>query len=236
MDFTLAHTAAIGFLGGTFDPPHAGHIALAQAARNALHLNQLRFIPTGQPWQKPQVSAAMHRLRMTELALAELAIDQRNGFMLDAREVERGDASYTIDTLTALRRELGPSRALVWIMGSDQLERLHTWHQWQKLLEVAHLAVVWRNGVQPQLGKEMRGYYEHHRATVSEALQSGHGCFIDITMAPVDISATALRALLARDVANLSAEEHEVLTHSLAPKVLDYIRAHSLYSSRHTPF
>lgn len=231
MDLTLAHTAAIGFLGGTFDPPHAGHLVLARAAREDLKLNQVCFVPTGQPWQKPHVTAATHRMRMTELA-----IEQQKGFVLDPREIERGDASYTIDTLIALRQELGPSRALIWIMGSDQLERLNTWHQWETLLDVAHIAVAWRNAAPPQLGKEMRTYYERHHATATEALQRSHGHFINIAMPPVDISATTLRALLSRDASTLSAHEQEVLAHAIAPRVLDYIRAHSLYSSRHTPF
>ena len=130
---------AIGFLGGTFDPPHVGHLTLARAARNALSLQHVHFVPAGQPWQKPQISAATHRVRMLELALADSP-----EFILDTREVARSDASYTVDTLRALRQELGTRIPLVWIIGSDQLARLPTWHQWETLLTLAHLAVATR--------------------------------------------------------------------------------------------
>ncbi len=216
---------SIGFLGGTFDPPHAGHLALAHAAREVLGLAQVRFVPTAQPWQKPQVTPAVHRLRMLELALKD-----EPGFTVDRREIKRADASYTVDTLQALRRELGEKIALVWIIGSDQLARLNTWHQWEKLLTLAHLAVASRQG-EPVSGA-MQAYYAQHQATATQAMPLSRGHFIDIAMQPVDISATTLRDLLARPSAALNPLEQQQLTQALRPAVLDYIRAHALYGSR----
>lgn len=216
-------TEAIGFLGGSFDPPHLGHLALAHAALDALGLQHLRFVPAGQPWQKPHISAATHRVRMLELMLADTP-----EFGLDTREVARRDASYTVDTLRALRHELGEHVALVWIIGSDQLARLPTWHQWDTLLTLAHLGVAARPD-EPPLSETMHAYDLAHRATADLALQRPHGHIIHIAMSPVPVSATTLRALLARAPQSLSAQEQITLAQSLHPAVLDYIRAHALY-------
>jgi len=136
----------IGLLGGTFDPPHRGHLALAAHFSSQLQLDQLIFIPSGQSWQKHTVRSSEHRLAMTTLLaadLAEISPSQTNITVSDI-EVTRDGPSYTIDTLRALRTHFGNEASLCWLMGIDQLHQLHTWHQWQRLSDYTHLCVATR--------------------------------------------------------------------------------------------
>ena len=135
-----ATAAPVGLLGGSFDPIHYGHLQLARDALKHLPLEEIRFLPAAQPWQKGPITAAEHRARMVQLAIAE-----HPRFVLDMREIERGGVTYTIDTLHSLRAQL-PDRPLVLILGSDQFARLDSWRDWQQVADLAHVAV------QPALG------------------------------------------------------------------------------------
>jgi nicotinate-nucleotide adenylyltransferase len=125
--------------GGTFDPPHVGHLALAEWARERLALDRVVFVPAGRPPHKrgPRLSTAAHRLAMTRLAV------RRNpGFEVSAVELERSGPSYTVETLERLRE--GERAWWFLLVGSDSLEELHTWHEPQKVLDLATLAVARR--------------------------------------------------------------------------------------------
>ena len=122
----------VGILGGTFDPPHVGHLALARSARDAMQLDEVRLMPTGHSWQKSAAGAsALQRLEMVRIALRD--VGPAEGLRADDREVVRGGQTYTVDTLEALRKELGPDVMLVLIVGSDQLRNLATWRNWHIL-------------------------------------------------------------------------------------------------------
>jgi nicotinate-nucleotide adenylyltransferase len=138
----LSTLARIGVFGGTFDPPHNAHVALAQVALAALRLDQLRWIPAGQPWQKTrQITPAEHRA-----AMVALAIEGQPRFMLDRSELNRSGPSYTLDTVVALQTQQ-PTAQLFLIIGADQYASLHTWNGWQALLSRVVLAVANRPGV-----------------------------------------------------------------------------------------
>ena len=126
--------------GGTFDPPHVGHLALAEWARERLALDRVVFVPAGRPPHKrgPRLSSPQHRLAMTRLAV------RRNpAFEVSTVELETSGPSYTVDTLQRLRE--GEERAWWFLLlGSDSLEELHTWHEPQSILDLATLAVARR--------------------------------------------------------------------------------------------
>ncbi len=133
----------LGLFGGRFDPVHRAHIKIAQAVADQLKLDEVRWIVTGSPVHKPSVAAAAHRLRMVELALADLG-DPR--MVVDDREViaaAAGKTNYTADTIASFQAEF-PTRPLVWILGEDQLEQFHTWSRWEWIIKNVMLAVCGR--------------------------------------------------------------------------------------------
>lgn len=211
-----------GFLGGSFDPIHHGHVALAHAAVEQLQLDTLHIIPAGQPWQRAPLQASPeHRLAMAQCAFVGEA-----RITVDDREITRSGATYTYDTLCALRQEFGPSAVLVWIIGSDQLHHLPHWHRSQDLFALAHFAVAQRAGDSPlavpaSLKSLLTTDTMHWR-------QHPAGCLIQFTMPPVAISATQLRAMLKQRPPTSALTSMPAAT--LAPAaVLHYIEQHSLY-------
>jgi len=208
-----------GLLGGSFDPIHVGHLALARSAQAALKLTGLIFMPTGHSWQKEhQRTPGEHRLAMVELALAS-ADGTAHGWRADAREVQREGPTYTIDTLKSLRQELAPEAALVLLMGSDQLRNLATWYQYEHLLDYCHIAATQREQISL-----------HSFPAPVEALLAAHGRealsdnpagdIVFFRMPAVPVSSTRLREQLAGG---------DTFPELLPDGVGDYINQHQLY-------
>ncbi|MEM1175110.1 MAG: nicotinate-nucleotide adenylyltransferase [Pseudomonadota bacterium] len=131
----------MGIFGGTFDPIHYGHLRTAFEMLQALSLDELRFIPCGDPPHRGQTFApAAARLDMVQSAIREQA-----GFVLDDREISREGPSYTVDTLSSLRAEY-PDASLSLIIGMDAFLGLPKWHRWEEILDLAHLVVAHRPG------------------------------------------------------------------------------------------
>jgi nicotinate-nucleotide adenylyltransferase len=142
----------IGLFGGSFDPVHNAHVALAQLALDRLRLDELRWVPAGQPWQKKgrELAPATDRL-----AMLALAMQGEPRFILERSEVERSGPSYTLDTVRELQAAQ-PGAQWFLIIGQDQYAGLHTWHGFEELLGRVTLAVANRPGTpvapNPQLG------------------------------------------------------------------------------------
>ncbi len=131
----------IGLFGGSFDPVHNAHLALARAALRDAALDELRWIPAGQPWQKTRaVTAAVHRA-----AMVALAIEGESRFVLDAIELQRPGPSYMLDTVRALQAAQPDARWLL-IVGQDQQAGLPSWYGAAELLGLVTLAVAGRPG------------------------------------------------------------------------------------------
>jgi nicotinate-nucleotide adenylyltransferase len=166
----------IGLFGGTFDPPQLAHLALARAARDALRLDELRWIPTGNPWQKTRtITDAAHREAMVRLAIAG-----EPRFVLERCELERSGPSVTLDTVRELQQRDGPAQ-WIWVMGLDQYVNLHTWRGWRELLQRVTLAVAERPGITAQVNPEVSA----HPHTM-------------VPLPPMPISATDIRARVSR--------------------------------------
>lgn len=195
----------LGVLGGTFDPPHAGHRALALAARGQLGLDRVLLVVAGDPWQKRGAvdAAAEDRVAMTEALAAEA-----EGLEVSRIEVDRGGPSYTADTLEQLAR---PERELVLIVGSDVAASLHTWHDPGRVRELATIAVAGRPdgapGPDEVLGR-LRG--------------AGWACE-EVQLEPVPVSSTGIREALGRGEAPDGG--------SLPPGVARVIEERGLYSA-----
>ena len=131
----------IGILGGTFDPAHNAHLAIASAALHELGLRQILWMPTGAPAYRPApVAAAVHRLAMLKLAIAG-----EPRYAVDERELQPGASSFTFDTLASLREDF-PGASFVLLMGADQYEKRETWHRWPDIEKLCDHAVVARPG------------------------------------------------------------------------------------------
>lgn len=135
----------LGILGGTFDPVHLGHLLIAEESRLRLELDQVLFIPAGQPWLKAgqPLTAAEHRWRMAQLATAP-----NPHFQVLRTEIDRPGPSYTVNTLTGLPSELGQPAELYFILGVDALASFHRWKEPERILQLATLVAVRRPGYQ----------------------------------------------------------------------------------------
>lgn len=159
----------VGLLGGTFDPPHLGHLVVAEEARLALDLDEVRFVVAGAPWMKDETSSPDHRVAMTRLAVAD-----RDGLEVDVTEVERDGPTYTIDTLEDLAwRE--PETAWTFLVGADAAAKLDQWHRHDDVMAAAEVVVVSRPGAAGPLPPDI-------------ARQVGH-----LPVTAVGISSTELR-------------------------------------------
>ena len=142
-----------GLFGGTFDPPHIAHVALARAALDTLALEAVHWVPAGDPWQKARtITPAADRE-----AMVRLAIDGEPRFVLDRVELERAGPSYTIDTVRTLQ---GTYPGVDWflIIGADQYVGMHTWREWPELLQRVTLAVAQRPGATDTADAAVRQY------------------------------------------------------------------------------
>ena len=212
--------APIGLLGGSFDPIHHGHLQLARDALKQLPLQEVRFIPAAQPWQKGSITAAEHRAHMVQLAIAG-----EPRFALDMHEIERGGVTYTIDTLHALRSQL-PHHPLVLIMGSDQFAHLDTWRSWKEIIETAHIAVAQRAGTSLQPSPDLQAFVAARQGEVASLATRAGGSIVEFAMTPTDVSATEVRHLLREPP---STERAQRLSAMVPAVVLDYIDSHRLY-------
>ena len=159
----------VGILGGTFDPVHNAHLAIAGAALRSLGLQRILWIPTGSPPYRPApVAAATHRLAMLRLAIAA-----EPRYAVDERELRPGASGFTFDTVQALKDDM-PDANITLLMGADQYAKRNTWHRWPELEKLCEIAVVARSG-----------------SAANEKVKA-------IPMDPMPVSASDIRARLAR--------------------------------------
>ena len=204
-------------MGGTFDPVHNGHLRTAVEILDRFHYSSLKLVPCFQPVHKGRPSVTPEqRLEMTRLAISS---DVRLG--VDTREIQREGPSYSIDTLRDIRAEIGASEPLIMVLGMDSFLSLPTWHDWQALIQYAHLLVVSRPGWEPDLISELSAFCENYRAGSPHELQcapSGRVWFETLT--PLGISSSMIRAL---------ARKNEGIAYLLPEPVQHYIEQHQLY-------
>ena len=198
----------IGILGGTFDPPHLGHLLIAETARIALDLESVLFVPAGEPWLKSgqRITPASHRLRMVELAIAD-----NPDFCVSDCEVRRSGATYTVDTLRELRSAYPDDTDFYFIVGSDVLDQFHRWKEPVGILEMCHLAVIERPGG-PVNGIQVLA------ERLPAAVESG--AVLSVAGPRVDFSASDIRRILAAG---------QSVRYQVPDAVAEYINEHQLY-------
>lgn len=211
----------VGILGGTFDPVHNGHLAVAEAVRQALSLTNVLFLPAFLPPHKPTytISAFQHRAAMLELSIAG-----RPGFHLSRLEAQRAGPSYSIDTLRTLRRSLGKEISLFFIIGMDAFAEVFTWKEKEKLLDYADFVVVGRpdhcrQSCAQTVARNFPGYVYDETIGGWQG-EAGRGGIYPVAMAPVRVSSTEVREAvrMGRAIRDL-----------VPAAVAEYIEAHGLY-------
>ena len=198
----------IGILGGTFDPPHLGHLLIAETARVALDLESVLFVPAGEPWLKSgqPVTPAYHRLKMVELATAD-----NPDFAVSDCELRRCGATYTVDTLRELRCDHCHDAELYFIVGSDVLRQFHRWKEPESILRLCRLAVIERPGGPTD------GIAALSERFPDEAVPS---VVLPVPGPRVDFSASELRRILASG---------QSARYQIPDAVAGYIAKHGLY-------
>jgi nicotinate-nucleotide adenylyltransferase len=197
----------IGILGGTFDPPHWGHIRLAEHFSRVLVLDELIWLPSGEPWQKgAHITPAKDRLAMT-MAAADVLREEfltkqiSTVVTVDPMEIDRGGSSYTIDSAKELRQQFGPNVSLIWLMGADSFLQLYTWNDWRDLSRYIHLAVASRPpySIQKQLTDHppLQDYYlDHQTQSASDLCAKAAGLIYLDEQLSIDLASSSLRPLL----------------------------------------
>lgn len=198
-------TCKLGVLGGTFDPPHNGHLLIAEQALTQLGLDQVLFAPTRLPPHKinDQITAIEHRLEMVRLAIAD-----HPQFVLSRIDVDRPGPTYTVDTMRLLREQYGGDTELYFIMGMDSLANLLTWRAPEQLIRLCKLVVFQRPGFHADLDtleKQLPGLRQRVR-------------FLSNPM--LDIAASDLQRRV---------RAGEPIEHLVPPAVARYIQEHGLY-------
>jgi nicotinate-nucleotide adenylyltransferase len=212
--------------GGSFDPVHEGHLKTAEAVRHALGTSRVSLLPAARSPLKPEGTADGHRLAMLQLALTDYP-----GLVVDDQELRRPPPSYTVDTLQAVRIEIGTSAPLVWVMGSDTLSGLAQWKNWQTLTDLAHILVVQR----PDAEWPQRGAVADWLATlpsvvsVDQLQYEPKGKLMRLALPPQPFSSTTIRARL------FQRETNSTRPDGLPTSVWQYILQHDLYLSGTAP-
>lgn len=212
----------VGLLGGTFDPIHFGHLRLAEEMGELLGLGEVRILPAGYPPHRGQPRvAARHRLAMVRLAVAG-----NPRFVLDERELHKASPSYSVETLEVLRQELPASTPLILFMGADAFMGLTTWHRWQELVDLAHLAVAHRPGFSSAMWEDslpdpLRRMLATRRCEQASDLSDKPAGLIYLhAITQLDISASQIRERVLRG---------KSLRYLLPDSVIDYINENHLY-------
>jgi nicotinate-nucleotide adenylyltransferase len=209
----------IGLFGGSFDPIHHGHLMLAELCREALQLDQVRFLVANISPLKTNQKTASNRDR---IEMVKLAIGGNPYFELDTREIDRGGISYTLDSVRSIQEELlrkgEIETELFLLMGADVLKDIAKWHQPKQLFQLITPCVISRGGFGEPAWEHLQPFVSEERLSAVQRLQ--------VTAPQVDISSTNLRARV---------REGQSIRYQVPPSVNAYLLAQSLYKESTEP-
>ncbi len=203
--------------GGTFDPVHNGHLSTAQALAETMAYECVHIMPCGDAYHKAGSSSATHRLAMLKLALLNTPI-----LKLDSRETLRSGATYTVDTLRALRRELGELAHITWVLGTDAAAGLCQWQNWQQVFTLANVLVVARAG---ENSINLQHWPAVELSDKTEFKKQPHGCYMHLVLPPVELSSSQVRDMV---------KNNQVVDNHVPQLVIEYIEQHGLYRENHS--
>lgn len=208
----------IGLLGGTFDPPHNAHIAMANSFLRLFPNAEVIFIPAGDPYHKQEATrtAAQHRLNMCIQAIGD-----NPAFSVSDVDIVRDGDTYTFDTVQIMRQFM-PDTDLWWIMGEDSLRYIHKWKYANSLLKAVNFAVA-KRGDDIDFDEETKIVIENGKKAIEQNQKNGKIIFLD--MPKDNISSTQIRKILSE----YPFRQPEILKNNLNANVLEYIEKNHLY-------
>lgn len=215
----------VGLLGGTFDPIHLGHLAVAGAATGALELDVVRFVPSARPPHRPDTpgASAHDRLEMIRLAIADRLPATRSArWETSDVELRRDGPSFSSDTLEELHGEGLSPLQIFFITGADAFAEIATWHRYPEVLDAAHFAVIARPGSSLESLRERLPALRSRMIGPAEIAQAATPRIVLIAAATPDVSSTTIRRRASRN---------ESLDGLVTPAVAAYITQHLLYRS-----
>ncbi|PSB91668.1 nicotinate-nucleotide adenylyltransferase [Candidatus Pandoraea novymonadis] len=219
----------IAVLGGTFDPPHKGHLALGTLFARKLVLDELILMPVGKQPQKTHSTPAPLRLAMVRLAGNDLAKAMHHKGLLtkltiSTLEIDQTGPNYMVNTLRELRKKYGTEASLSLLVGSDQLIRLSTWYAWRELFQLSHICAATRPGFNyHNAPPEVLDQISQRKSNTDKIKSHSNGNILIDTSISLNISATELRGTLASARHNLHPPQN------LLASVWQYIQDHQLY-------
>ncbi len=203
----------IGLMGGTFDPPHLGHVLPVERTASEFNLDQVWFIPAYIPPHKQteELTDPYHRA-----AMVALMIQNCSTFLLSTIELRSGHVRFTIDTIEECQKYYGPQYQFLLLLGSDSFLEIHTWHEYARLIQLCEIIIMNRGDEQEELKKKLAHLENVLQVNLSERIR-----FANAPVLP--ISSTQIRNAV---------REGRTVSHMLSPEVAAYIRKHSLYQRR----
>lgn len=208
---------SIALLGGTFDPVHNGHLAIASDLADYLGKTHVKLMPCGIPVHRGQsITPAEHRK-----AMIDLAVINQPKLGVELGEIESTEPSYTIHSLRRIRAQIDQKKALFMCLGMDALNHLHTWHEWECLLNYCHILVISRPGAESPSDPTLTRWIQKNLCEIEpRSVQKPAGALFFCELRLLDISSTQIRHC----VRNGEAIHSYVVEH-----VADYISKNNLY-------
>ena len=211
----------LGVMGGTFDPIHMGHLDVARASADALHLEQVRLLPSHiPPHSREPATSPLHRFAMTAMAAQS---DAR--FVADDAELRREGPSYAVETLRDLHRQGWKPSQLFFVTGADAFAEIATWKDYPALLDLAHFVVCSRPGRPAPVVRGLLPALQDRMVAAHDFTGDEGPRVILLDEATADVSSSAVRDALAGGDTDLA------LRGLLPPMVFDHIRRHGLYNA-----
>ncbi len=203
--------------GGSFDPVHSAHVALVNGVSALLSPPQIHVLPCHIPPHKPGLHAsAAHRV-----AMLRLAFEQAPKVVIDEREVLSGKVSYSIDTVMAIREEVGAAASVCFLLGEDSWRNFSTWHRWQDILQQVNILVAKRPGAETMpFDAALSRYAAKHSVPYDEIERHTHGKVAFLPLPENDVASTSVREGIKG-----GQPQHS----DLPTPVADYIHGHALY-------
>ena len=206
-------------LGGSFDPVHCGHIGTAKALSTYFSVD-VGLVPNNLPVHRLALSASQEQ----RLAMLSLACENEPSLYVDTIELQRDGPTFTIDTLTIYRQQVGDQVPIIWCLGMDAFAQLSTWKDWPDLLNYGHLLVLQRPQSPLPKSQALTSWWRQHQVSQAKhLLHSAHGHIAQIGLPQFDISATHIRRLLHN--------RQQPDSHLLPIKVANYILEHDIYNN-----